>query len=77
MPIKIMNVDDLKTAFYTVIFTTVVAEKLEGFTITAERMETLAKKQKGYLGIESARSKIGITVSNWQTLSDILAGKLM
>jgi hypothetical protein len=27
-----MNVDDLKTAFYTVIFTTVVAEKLEGFS---------------------------------------------
>jgi hypothetical protein len=41
-----MNVDDLKTAFYTVIFNTVVAEKLEGFTITAERMETLAKNKK-------------------------------
>jgi hypothetical protein len=45
-----MIVDDLKTAFYAVIFTTVVAENLEGYTITAERMETLAKK-KGYLGI--------------------------
>tara|TARA_R110001592_G_scaffold4168_11_gene23393 strand:- start:248 stop:565 length:318 start_codon:yes stop_codon:yes gene_type:complete len=70
-----MIVDNLKTPYYAVIFTTVVAENLEGYTKTAERMETLAKKQKGYLGIESARSEIGITVSYWQTLSDIVAWK--
>jgi hypothetical protein len=36
-------------------------------------METLAKRKKGYLGIESVRSEIGITFSYWQTLSDIVA----
>jgi heme-degrading monooxygenase HmoA len=35
-------------------------------------MEELAKNQKGYLGIESARSETGITVSYWQTLDDIV-----
>jgi heme-degrading monooxygenase HmoA len=70
-----MILDDLKTPYYAVIFSTVVAENLEGYTKIAGRMETLAKKQKGYLGIESARSEIGITVSYWQTLSDIVAWK--
>lgn len=34
-------------------------------------MEALAKLQKSYLKIESARNEIGITVSYWQTLADI------
>ncbi len=70
-----MIVDNLKTTYYAVIFTTVVAENLEVYTKIAGRMETLAKKQKGYLGIESARSEIGIKVSYWQNLSDIVAWK--
>ena len=68
-----MIVDNLKTTYYAVIFTTVVAENLEVYTKIAGRMETLAKRQKGYLGIESVRSEIGITFSYWQTLSDIVA----
>jgi heme-degrading monooxygenase HmoA len=35
----------------------------------------LAKLQKGFLGIKSARSEIGITVSYWQTLEDITRWK--
>jgi heme-degrading monooxygenase HmoA len=38
-------------------------------------MEALAKLQKGFLGIESARSAIGITVSYWQNEADILTWK--
>jgi len=38
-------------------------------------MEALAKLQKGYLGIDSARNEIGITVSYWETLEDIVAWK--
>jgi heme-degrading monooxygenase HmoA len=34
-------------------------------------MEELAKDQPGYLGIESARSGIGITVSYWATVDAI------
>ena len=37
----------------------------------AELMETLAKQQPGFSGIESARNEIGITVSYWQNLESI------
>ena len=38
-------------------------------------MEELAREQNGFLGIESARKEIGITVSYWQNLDDISAWK--
>ena len=38
-------------------------------------MEVLAKEQKGYLGIESARSDLGITVSYWKDLDAITQWK--
>lgn len=37
----------------------------------AERMVELAKEQPGFLGIESARQEIGITVSYWESLEAI------
>ncbi|ARV05909.1 antibiotic biosynthesis monooxygenase [Polaribacter sp. SA4-10] len=70
-----MIIDKLTTPYYAVIFSTIVSEDLDGYLETAERMEELAKEQKGYLGIESARNKIGITVSYWQTLDDIVLWK--
>ena len=70
-----MIVDNLKPPYYAVIFTTTMADNLVGYLEAANRMEELAKLQKGYLGIESARSELGITVSYWQTLDDILAWK--
>lgn len=66
-----MIVDGLSTPYYAVIFTTLVTENLEGYIETATRMEELAKSQQGFLGIESARQNIGITISYWQTLEDI------
>lgn len=57
--------------YYAVIFSTVRSTFDEGYTETAERMEELAKLQEGYLGIESARNKIGITVSYWKSLEAI------
>ena len=57
--------------YYAVIFTTIRTDIDEGYLKTAERMEELAKLQKGYLGIESARSDIGITVSYWGSLEAI------
>lgn len=70
-----MIVDYLKPPYYAVIFTTVMNDDLKGYSETAQRMEELAKLQKGYLGIESARNKVGITVSYWQTLEDITTWK--
>ena len=37
----------------------------------ARKMEALAEKQPGYLGIESARDELGITVSYWESLEAI------
>jgi heme-degrading monooxygenase HmoA len=68
-------VTNLKLPYYAVIFTTIVSDNLQGYHETAEKMEALAKLQKGYLGIESARNNIGITVSYWETLDDIVAWK--
>ena len=70
-----MIVDNLEMTYYAVIFSTIPSENTEGYIEAAQRMEILAKQQKGFLGIESARSEIGITVSYWQTLADITAWK--
>ena len=70
-----MIVNNLKPPYYAVIFSTITEDNLEGYFETAQKMEVLAKLQKGYLGIESARNEIGITVSYWQTLEDIVAWK--
>ena len=70
-----MIVDNLETPYYAVIFSTIQSENTEGYIEVVQRMEILAKQQKGFLGIESAHSEIGITVSYWQTLADISAWK--
>ena len=57
--------------YYAVIFTTVKSENQAGYAEMNARMFELAQKQKGYLGIESARSEIGLSVTYWETLEDI------
>ena len=61
----------MQPPYYAVIFTSVATENNDGYGEMAEAMETLAKQQDGYLGIESARSEIGITVSYWKDLESI------
>lgn len=61
---------DFKT-YYAVIFTSTQKENIEGYSDMAEKMETLAKQQKGFLGMDSARNTIGITVSYWESLDAI------
>ena len=70
-----MILDNLETPYYAVIFTTISSENTDGYLEAAQRMEILAKQQKGFLGMESARSEIGVTVSYWQTLAAISAWK--
>ena len=60
-----------KPPYFAVIFTTIRTDIDEGYLKTTERMEELAKLQKGYLGIESVRSNFGITVSYWNSLEAI------
>lgn len=46
-----------------------------GYAATARRMEELARRRPGFLGVESARGAdgFGITVSYWESL-DAIAG---
>ncbi|AXT18724.1 antibiotic biosynthesis monooxygenase [Flavobacteriaceae bacterium AU392] len=57
--------------YYAVIFTSTLTEKENGYNKMAELMETLAKQQKGFLGVDSARETVGITVSYWESLEAI------
>lgn len=65
--------------YYAVIFTSALKDNHKGYLEMAEKMETLAKQQKGFLGMDSARNNtpswiseaIGITVSYWKTLDAI------
>jgi heme-degrading monooxygenase HmoA len=61
--------------YYAVIFSSLRTEGDNGYGETADRMEELAKQQPGYLGIESAHSGLGITVSYWRSLEEIAAWK--
>ena len=61
--------------YYAVIFTSLRTEGDNGYGATADRMEELAKQQPGFLGIESARSGLGITVGYFRSLEDIAAWK--
>lgn len=65
-----------KTPYYSVIFTSLRTDGDNDYGITAQKMEELAEQQEGYLGIESARQELGITVSYWQTLEAIKKWKL-
>lgn len=70
-----MIADNLKPPYYAVIFSTILCGEIEEYVETANRMEELARTQPGYLGIESARSEIGITVSYWESLEAITLWK--
>ncbi len=61
----------MEQPYYAVIFTSIQTENIEGYSEMAELMEILAREQPGFLGIESARNEIGITVSYWQNLESI------
>jgi heme-degrading monooxygenase HmoA len=59
--------------YYAVIFTSLRTAADTGYAETALRMKELAAQQPGYLGIESVREGLGITVSYWQSLDAIAA----
>jgi heme-degrading monooxygenase HmoA len=61
--------------YYAVIFTSLRTPGKNGYGKMAEAMETLAATQPGFLGIESARDGLGITVSYWGSPEAIAAWK--
>jgi heme-degrading monooxygenase HmoA len=57
--------------YYAVIFTSTRTKGDHGYSEMAAEMEKLVKTQPGFLGFESARDEIGITVSYWKDLESI------
>ena len=57
--------------YYAVIFTSSLTHTEIGYPEMANKMVNLAKKQSGFLGVESVREEIGITVSYWKDLESI------
>ncbi|MCH2194157.1 antibiotic biosynthesis monooxygenase [Kordia sp.] len=57
--------------YYAVIFTSTQTENLEGYAEMSAHVENLAKQQPGFIGIDSARNAIGITISYWESLEAI------
>nr|WP_036992886.1 antibiotic biosynthesis monooxygenase [Halopseudomonas bauzanensis] len=47
----------------------------KGYGLMADRMVELASSQPGFLGIESAREEVDITVSYWADIESITAWK--
>ena len=60
-----------KPPYYAVIFSSHRTDGDNGYGEMAERMAELAAQQPGYLGMESAREGLGITVSYWESLEAI------
>ena len=64
-----------KPPYYAVIFTSLRTEGDNGYNAMSEHMVALAQQQPGYLGHESAREGVGITVSYWESLEAIKSWK--
>ena len=61
----------LKPPYFAVIFTSIRRDGAPGYAEMAEKMIHLAGEQPGFLGAESAREGLGITVSYWESLEAI------
>ena len=71
-----MSIAKTKAApYYAVIFTSIRTSGDKGYGKMADAMLEAAAKQPGYLGIESAREDLGITVSYWDSLESIAEWK--
>lgn len=57
--------------YYAVIFSSLRTDGDQGYGAMADRMVELARQQPGFLGVESARDGLGITVSYWESLEAI------
>jgi heme-degrading monooxygenase HmoA len=61
-----------KPPYYAVIFTSIrTSLGNDRYNEMSDLMFELAKKQDGFLGVESCRDKLGITVSYWKDLASI------
>lgn len=63
--------------YYVVMFISQRTEGDDGYAATADHMVERARRQPGFLGVESVRDAqgLGITLSYWRSEADILAWK--
>jgi len=59
-------IDTPQPPYYAVIFTSKKIEEDKGYSQMSDKMVALVSQQDGFLGFESAREDLGITVSYWQ-----------
>lgn len=64
-----------KPPYYAVIFTSKLKDRTVGYEETAQEMFDLAKSQPGFFGFKSVRQELGITISYWKSIEDILLWK--
>jgi len=67
------NPDVNGRACWAVIFTSMRTDRDDRYAETAERMLELARSMPGFLGVDSAREEVGITVSYWENPDAIRA----
>jgi len=60
-----------KPPYYAVIFSSLNTKGDNGYSEMAKRMVELASQQKGFLGVETVKEELGITVSYWKDLDSI------
>ena len=60
-----------KPPYFAVMFSSVLNETHEGYQEMADEMIKQAEAQPGFLGIESARNDLGISVSYWSDEASI------
>jgi len=61
--------------YYAVIFSSIKAVDDSEYIKTNNELEEIAKTMKGFLGVESARDELGVSVSYWETLDNIMEWK--
>ena len=59
-------IDTPKPPYYAVIFTSMKIDEDRGYDEMSARMVEIVSQQDGFLGFESAREELGITVSYWR-----------
>lgn len=64
-----------KPPYYAVIFSSVRTEGDNGYSEMNEKIFEIAKQQDGFIGVESVREELGITVSYWRDPEAIMKWK--
>jgi len=68
---KVMLASTPKPPYYAVIFSSLRTEEDNGYEEMSAKMIEEVEKQPGFLGFETAREIIGITVSYWKDQESI------